>query len=257
VALHFEKSPTDYKRHRPTYPDALFGYLASLAPAHDRAWDCGTGNGQAALGLARVFRRVVATDASAKQLGEATPHPRVEYRVVPAETSGLDDLSVDLVTVAQALHWFDLERFYREAERVARPGGVLAAWCYTLIRVTPEIDRVIERFYEEVVGPYWPKERVHVETAYRDLPFPFAALPSPPPLAMELEWDFDEVVGYVRTWSPVKIFADERGYDPVGVLGPALEAAWGLRETRRAVRWPLHFRIGRVRPVRAAATAAR
>jgi SAM-dependent methyltransferase len=247
VALHFEQSPADYKRHRPTYPAALFRHLASLAPAHDVAWDCGTGNGQAALALAGTFRRVIASDASARQLAEATPHARVAYRVAPAEASGLDRDSVDLVTVAQALHWFDLARFYPEVERVVRPGGVLAAWCYTLVRVTPDVDRVIERFYGDVVGPYWPKQRAHVESAYRDLPFPFPPLPSPPALAMALEWRLDDLLGYVRTWSPVKIFAAERRYDPVRDLAPRLEAAWGRRETRRTVRWPLHFRIGRVR----------
>jgi ubiquinone/menaquinone biosynthesis C-methylase UbiE len=248
VALHFEQSPADYKRHRPTYPDALFRHLASLLPTHDVAWDCGTGNGQAALPLARILRRVIATDASAAQLTAATPHPRVAYRVAPAEASGLDANSVDLITVAQALHWFDLGLFYPEVERVTKPGGVLAAWCYTLARITADVDRVIERFYGDVVGPYWPKERRHVESAYRDLPFPFPELPSPPPLAMALEWALDDLLGYVRTWSPVKIFADERGYDPVREIVPELEAAWGPRKTRRTVRWPLHVRIGRVRP---------
>ena len=248
MALHFEQSPADYKRHRPTYPDALFRHLASLLPTHDVGWDCGTGNGQAALPLARILRRVIATDASEAQLAAATPHPRVAYRVAPAEASGLDANSVDLITVAQALHWFDLARFYPEVERVTKPGGVLAAWCYTLARITPDVDRVIERFYGDVVGPYWPKQRRHVESAYRDLPFPFPELPSPPPLAMVLEWALDDLVGYVRTWSPVKIFADQRGYDPVREIVPELEAAWGPRETRRTVRWPLHVRIGRVRP---------
>jgi ubiquinone/menaquinone biosynthesis C-methylase UbiE len=249
MALHFERSSADYKRCRPTYPQALFTYLGSLPPATDLAWDAGTGNGQAAVGLAGVFRRVVATDASAQQLGEATPHSGVSYRVASAEESGLAAASVDLVTVAQALHWFDLDRFYAEVERVAKPGGVLAVWCYTLIRVSPEVDRAIEQFYYDVVGPYWPKQRLHVEAAYRDLPFPFPELPPPPAFAMELEWDLPDLIGYVQTWSPVQIFADERGYDPVAELAPKLAAAWGRPDERRTVRWPLHFRIGRVRPL--------
>ena len=249
MALHFETGSAEYRRHRPTYPQPLFRHLASIAPATGIAWDCGTGNGQAAVGLANEFTEVIATDASQRQLDEATPHARVEYRRAPADDSGLPEGSVDLVTVAQALHWFDLERFYREVNRVAKPGGVLAAWCYTLVRVTPAVDREIERFYTDVVGPYWPRERVHVENAYRDLPFPFAELPSPPPLAMALEWDLADLVGYVRTWSPVRIFAAERGYDPLTEFVPKVETAWGDPRERRTVRWPLHFRIGRVKDV--------
>src|SRR5882724_4154266 len=151
MALHFERSPSDYKRYRPTYPPELFSYLASLCRATDAAWDCGSGNGQAATLLADRFRAVIATDASAKQLGEAPPHPGVEYRVAPAEESGLAPSSVDLVTVAQALHWFDLERFYREVERVTKRAGVLAVWCYSLVRIQPALDEAIERFYYDVV----------------------------------------------------------------------------------------------------------
>jgi len=244
MALYFERSPSDYKRYRPTYPASLFSYLASLCGGTDAAWDCGTGNGQAAIGLAGEFRTVVATDASAKQLAEATPHARVEYRVAPAEDSGLAASSIDLVTVAQALHWFDLERFYREVERVAKPGGVVAVWCYSLVRIEPALDRLIERFYYDVVGPYWPKERVHVEAEYRDLPFPFSEV-APPAFAMELVWNLADLVGYVGTWSPVRIFAAERGYDPVEELAPKLAAAWGDAERKRLIRWPLNFRIGR------------
>ena len=246
MALHFERNPADYKRYRPTYPPELFAYLASLPAAKDAAWDCGTGNGQAAVALAEHFAKIFATDASAKQLGEATAHLRVEYRAVSAEESNLDDASVDLVTVAQALHWFDLERFYAEVRRVAKAGGVLAVWCYTMHRIEPAIDRIVDRFYYDVVGPYWPKERVHVEAEYRDLPFPFAELSPPASFAMELEWDLADVVGYVGTWSPVKIFEAEKGYDPVPEVAAELAAIWGDPARRRTARWPLHFRIGRV-----------
>lgn len=245
MALYFERNPADYRRYRPTYPASLFPYLASLCRETEAAWDCGTGNGQAAIGLAGEFRTVLATDASARQLGESTPHAGVEYRVATAEDSGLDGGSIDLVTVAQALHWFELERFYLEVERVSKPGGVLAVWCYSLVRIEPALDHLIERFYYDVVGPYWPKERVHVEAEYRDLPFPFSEI-SPPPFAMELEWDLAELVGYVGTWSPVRIFATERGFDPVEELAPKLADAWGDAERKKLVRWPLNFRIGRV-----------
>ena len=246
MALHFERSPSDYKRYRPTYPPKLFAYLASLVPSHGTAWDCGTGNGQAAVGLAEHFRNVIATDASTKQLGEASAHDGVEYRVAPAEDSGIAARSIDLVTVAQALHWFDLERFYAEVRRVAKPGCVLVAWGYTMLRIAPEIDCLVDRFYLDVVGPYWPKERVHVEAEYRDLPFPFEALPSPPPFAMKLDWNLADLVGYVGTWSPVRIFVEQRGFDPVPELAGELAAPWGDPERRRTASWPLFFRVGRV-----------
>jgi SAM-dependent methyltransferase len=245
MANHFGGHAREYHRFRPTYPRELCERLADLSPARRLAWDCGTGNGQAAIDLAARFERVIATDASKEQIAEAEAHSRVEYRVVPAERSGLDDSSVDLVTVAQAIHWFDLDRFYAEVRRVARPRAVLAVWCYSLMQTAAAIDREIRRFYTDVVGPYWPKERVHVDALYRDLPFPFEEI-AMPSLAMESEWALADVLGYVDTWSPVRIYRRERGTDPLVDLAEPLAQAWGPPELRRRVRFPLHFRVGRV-----------
>ena len=243
---HFSGHAADYARHRPRYPDALFDWLAGIAPRRERAWDCGTGNGQAAVGLAPRFAQVVATDASAEQIASAAPHERVEYRVAPAERSGLEDASVDLVTVGQALHWFDPDAFHAEVRRVLAPGGVLAAWSYSLSRVTPEIDEIVRGFYTDTVGPYWPPERVHVESGYRTLPFPFDEIAGAPALAVSAAWDLAAFASYLRTWSAVKRFESAEGFDPVGALVSRLGPAWGDPSRVRRVEWPIHLRAGRV-----------
>ena len=177
---HFGSVSGAYAHYRPTYPAALFDWLAAVAPARQRAWDCATGTGQAAIGLAAHFAEVVATDASASQLAAARPAPGVHYRLAAAEGSGLEADSVDLVTVAQALHWFDQPRFFREVERVLRPGGVLAVWSYGIPELEGEgPDALLQHFYADIVGPYWPPENAQVENGYRDLVLPFECLEAP------------------------------------------------------------------------------
>jgi SAM-dependent methyltransferase len=243
---HFSGVAGAYARFRPTYPAALFSWLAALAPSCSFAWDCATGNGQAAVGLADHFAEVVATDHSAAQIAQARVHPRVEYRVAPAEASGLPSGSADLVTVAQALHWLDLDRFYAEARRVAAPGAVVAAWCYNLLEVDPRVNAVIGRFYGQVVGPFWPPERRLLEAGYRTLAFPFAAV-EPPAFAMASAWTLADLLGYLSTWSATQRYAAARRADPVDLVRADLAAAWGDADARRTVRWPLHLRVGRVR----------
>jgi SAM-dependent methyltransferase len=242
---HFAAQAAEYREFRPTYPPELFDFLASVSPARQRAWDCGTGNGQAALGLAERFALVVASDATRQQITRATSHRRVRYWVALAEKSGLKDCSVDLVTVAQAVHWFDLEGFYAQVRQVAHPGGILALWCYGLQRSTRRSNRSIQTFYTDVVGPYWPKERHHVEARYRDLPFPFAEI-DPPHCAMDAEWDLSRLLGYVGTWSPLKIFRRETRRDPLPALADALAEVWGPARRTRTLHFPLHLRVGRV-----------
>jgi SAM-dependent methyltransferase len=243
---HFSGHAEDYARYRPDYPRALFEGLSSLVEPRRLAWDCGTGSGQVAVALAAHFERVVATDASAAQIAHAAPHPRVSYGVAPAEDSGLEADSVDLVAAAQSLHWFDLPRFYAEVRRVARPGAVLAAWCYPECTVSPDVDRVTSRLYHDVVGPFWPPERALVETGYATVPFPFAELPAPE-VEMEARWDLARFAGYLRTWSAVRRFVAARGRDPVAEIMPGLEAAWGDAAVPRRVRWPVRMRLGYVR----------
>lgn len=242
---HFSGHAEDYAKYRPGYPPALFEYLASIVPRRHRAWDCATGTGQVAVGLARFFDEVVATDASARQIEETTYHPRVRYGVAPAERSGLEAGSIDLVAVGQALHWLDLERFYGEARHVLVPGGVIAAWSYDRLKVDARVDAVIDGFYREVVGPYWPAERALVEDGYRSLSFPFAEI-APPRFSMEERWDLAHLLGYLRTWSAVRRFISANGRDPVDSILPELAAAWGLAKAVRRICWPLGIRVGRL-----------
>lgn len=242
---HFSAKADAYARYRPDYPAALFAWLRSLVSERRRAWDCATGNGQAALALAEHFDEVIATDASERQLRRAPPHPRVRYAVAPAEQSGLESGSIDLVTVAQAAHWFDLDRFYAEARRVLRPDGALALWAYSVCTVDPEVDRVIAHYYVDVVGPYWPPDRAAVDDHYRSLPFRFRELDRTPALWMEKSWNLDELLGYLGTWSSTQGYVRARGEDPLPALRQRLEAVWGDTGLARSVRWPLHIRTGR------------
>ena len=241
----FSKGAAAYARHRPVYPAALYAHIAKLAPARDRAWDCATGSAQAARGLAEHFREVVATDASAAQLACAPSHARIRYRTAPAEVSGLEDASVDLIAVAQAMHWFDVPRFHAEVRRVARPDAVLAVWGYRRPTVGPRIDAVLGRFHDDVVGPYWPPERSHVEDGYAQLAWPFPTLGAPS-FEMRTRWSLDDLVGYLGTWSAVQRYRDQRCVDPLPRLRAALTEAWDDPGTVRVVRWPLFLKLSRV-----------
>lgn len=233
-----------YARYRPTYPDALFDWLAAQSPARALAWDAGTGSGQAAVALADRFDRVVATDPAAAQIARAEPHPRVDYRVEAAERSSLATGSADLVTVAQALHWMQQDAFFAEATRVLKPGGVLAVWCYEVFETTPPIDAVVSRLYHDTIGPYWPPERRMIERGYADVVMPHEAL-APPPLSMSLDWDLDALVGYLGTWSAVQRYRADRGVDPLPATREALAAVWGDPAMPRRVTWPLKVRASR------------
>lgn len=239
---HFSAHADAYARYRPDYPPALFAWLAEIAPSRGRAWDCATGSGQAAVALAEHFAEVIATDASEKQVRSAFRHPRVAYRVAPAEQSGIEDASVDAITVAQAVHWFDIPAFYREAERVLKPGGVLAVWAYAVFASTPEIDRVVDRLYRDIVGPYWPPDRGMIERGYEEVRLPFDPV-DPPPFAMEKDWTLDDAIGYLGTWSATRGYIAAHGEDPVALVRDELAAAWGGGAQR--VRWPLYLKVAR------------
>ena len=241
---HFSGHAAAYRAFRPTYPPELFAFLASLAPGRDLAWDCGTGSGQAAVPLATHFARVFATDASAEQVANAEPHPKVEYAVAPAEKCPLPDASTDLVTVAQALHWFDHDRFYPEVRRVCKPGALFAATCYYAPSVGPDVDPVLRR-WEDFIRPYWTPERVWVDGGYRTIPFPFPELPAPR-FELSVESTLAQFVGYLGTWSASKQYAKRHGAEPLDRFTPEFAAVWGDPSTVRTLRWELVVRLGRV-----------
>ena len=204
----------------------------------------GTGNGQASFSLAEHFAGVVATDASEDQIAHAAPHPGVTYRVSPAENSGLEDASVDLVTVGQAVHWFDQKKFFDEVKRVAVPGGAIAVWAYDLFDLAGEAGVVFRRFHASVER-FWPPERAFVARRYVDLPFPFEEIPVPA-ITMTVAWDLERTLGYLSTWSAVKRCAKETGREPIAEFAPGLAAAWGDPAAPRTISWPLVLRAGRI-----------
>jgi SAM-dependent methyltransferase len=244
-ADHFSTVAPAYASCRPGYPDELFAYLAQITARHELAWDCAAGNGQATIPLARIFRRVVGTDISGPMLDRAPRDPKIQYRVAPAESSGLPPASTDLITVAQALHWLETGPFYAEVQRVVVPGGVLAAWTYGMPYLDdPPLDRTLGHFYHDVVGPYWPADRRHVESGYTTLPFPYPEL-RPPAFAMNQHWTLSEVLGYVGTWSATQLFRQALGRDPLLELAEDLGEHWGPPASERLIRWPLSLRVGR------------
>ena len=239
---HFSAQSAGYARHRPHYPGELFAHLAGLS-GRRLAWDCATGNGQAAVALAEYFDRVIATDASRAQIDAAVFHPAVSYRVATAEESSLRENSADLVTVGQALHWFDTERFFAEASRVLVAGGVVAAWCYELCTVSPGCDAAVGRLYADIVGPFWPPERRLTEERYAGIVFPGTELAAPE-FDMTARWSVDGMLGYLRTWSACQQYRRKHGDDPVGLIEDELRRAWGA--SAQTVRWPLTVRVARL-----------
>lgn len=216
-------------------------FLADCCEKRKLAWDCATGNGQTAVALTAYFDRIIATDASEAQIRSATSHPRIDYRVARAERSALDPRSVDLITVSQALHWFDIDRFFDEVMRVLVPGGVFSAWSYGLCAVDPAIDAHILELYRRI-DDYWPPERRLVEDRYRSIELPMPAI-AVPGFEMTANWKVDAMLGYLRTWSACQHCLREVGTDPVDTIEEALRRLWGAEA--REVRWPLALKVGR------------
>lgn len=241
----FSQASGLYRQARPHYPEALFVELARLAPGRERAWDCGTGNGQAAVGLARHFAEVYATDPSPQQIAQAERVDGVTYSVEPAEAVSLPDRSVDLVTAAQAMHWFDLPRFYAEVERVLRPGGILAAFGYAWFYVSPEIDAAVEAALLKPLRPYWATNNAILWDGYRGVPFPGEEIRIGQP-AIHLEWSLGQFWDYVLTWSALKAVKEKEGDGPLLRARAALEEAWGDPDAHRRVVMPMQIRVARI-----------
>lgn len=236
---------SDYAAFRPSYPAALYAWLASVVEGHELAWDCATGNGQAARGLSGYFAQVIATDASADQIRAAATSPGIQFRVAGAEESGLAPASVDLITVAQALHWLDRGRFFGECARVLKPQGVLAVWTYGPLHVEDEsIDAQIQRYYYDIVGRFWPPERVLVDGGYQSIALPFPEL-EVPRFEMSVNWSLEQLFGYLGTWSSTSAYRQARQRDPRELIRRELSAVWGETASVRRVIWPLTVRAAR------------
>ena len=245
---NFSSQSVNYERYRPDYPVELYKYIFSHVKSFDHAWDCATGNGQVAKYLTRNFKQVEASDISHKQLDHAYNHIKINYHVCPAESTPFRNDQFDLVTVAQALHWFDFKKFFPEVKRVLKPSGILAVWTYGLLKINEEIGPIVSDFYKNTVGPYWDDERKHVENQYLDIEFPFNyALKKA--FFMYKNWSLDDFTGYLNTWSSVKKYKKDQGHDPVTPLKSKISELWPGDDCK--VTFPIYLHLLGDEPVEA------
>lgn len=238
----FSTQSTEYAKFRPHYPEELYAYLSSLTAEHRLAWDCGTGSGQAAVKIADYYEKVFATDPSEKQLQNAEQRDNIHYEAGRAEGSSLPDHSADLITVAQAFHWFDHPQFFKEVRRVLKPGGTLAVWSYNFCKIAPAIDAAVYHFYEPVLGPYWEKQRKLVEEGYANCEFPLKEL-KPPTFSMTAQWKVEHLIGYLSTWSSLQTYIKKNGTNPLEATANELRALWN-DGSEKTVNWTLALRVG-------------
>ena len=242
----FSSQAIDYAKFRPTYPTVLFDHLASLARGKTAAWDCGTGNGQAAVELAKRFDKVYATDPSESQIQNAIQRPNITYSVASAEDSKLPSGSVDLITAAQAFHWFNHEEFFVEVKRVAKPGAILAVWAYSLANINKDLNIAVNALYTDLLGDYWEPERKLAEEGYRSIVVPFQEI-SLPKIDMDAEWTLDQFLGYLQTWSAYQNFIKKNGAAPAVPYLEKIANTWRASEsTVKTIRWPLATRVFKI-----------
>ncbi|MEX1135844.1 MAG: class I SAM-dependent methyltransferase [Balneolales bacterium] len=240
---HFSTESGNYARYRPTYPPELFEWLIRLVKDRKSCWDCGTGTGQVAASLSGYFKKVHATDISRSQIDHAVKRENITYSIAKAEHTSFPDNYFDLIVVAQAIHWFDFDKFFLEAKRTIKPGGVLTIIGYSVIKINDELDKVILDFYKNIIGPYWDEERKYIDEEYKTIPFPFNEVKTPP-FEMRTRWSLDELTGYLRTWSAVKHYIKANGIDPVEDLKGRLSQYW--HEPIQDVKFPLLMRVGKI-----------
>jgi ubiquinone/menaquinone biosynthesis C-methylase UbiE len=243
---NFSEIAGNYATWRPEYPPELFRYLSSLSAEHNKALDCGAGNGQAAKLLAKHYKEVYATDISEAQLKHAVAMPNIYYSVGAAEKTDFPDQYFDVVCAAQAAHWFNHELFYKEAERIIKPNGVLALIGYGLIEINAEIDKLIKTLYTDILGAYWDKERKFIDDHYQSLPFPYKETQIPP-FQINDEWNFNQLIGYLNTWSALNHYKKINGKNPLDQLISYLAKIWGCEDLVRPVRFPVIAKIAFIR----------
>jgi len=244
---HFSSTSKEYFFSRPIYPKALYKYLSDITSDKNTAWDCATGNGQAAIGLCKYFENVIASDASKGQLNYKFNRDNIRYEMFPAEKANISDTCIDLITVAQAAHWFDLNEFYKEVTRVGKSNGILAIWSYGMHQIDKGIDAISAKLNVggDILGKYWPKETNYVKDDYKTIPFPFKEIISPK-FEMTVSWNLDDLVSYMQTWSAVKRFSTEKKFNPLDLIMEELEKLWGNNEDQKIVKWDINIRVGRI-----------
>jgi SAM-dependent methyltransferase len=242
---HFSEQAKQYAKHRPRYPKEIYDYLTSLASSKQLAWDAGTGSGQVAVALTGYFQQVIATDASTDQIENAFQHEQIDYRIEPAEKTSIKSKSIDLVTVGTAVHWFELEAFYKEVQRVCKPNAVVAVWVYNLPTIEANVDKILDRFTNVILKPCWPERLHYLFEQYRTLPFPFEEI-TPPKFTMETKWNLDDLIGFLSSWSAIPIYLRAEGVHPLDKILNELKESWGDLSQQKLVKWPLYFRIGKI-----------
>lgn len=241
---NFSIQSDNYAKYRPAYPTEFYDYLYSLIPASHAAWDCGTGNGQVAFELAKKFDHVFASDISESQIKNALQSKNIVYSIQAAELTSFKNDQFDLIIVAQAIHWFDFDKFYSEVRRTGKSNAILCVLGYGKIEISEEMNRVINNFYRNVIGSYWDKERKYIDENYKTIPFPFEEYTAPD-FVNKIQWSLEYLIGYLNTWSAVKHFISKNNYNPLDALKKEIEILWGDSEERE-VRFPLLLRIGKI-----------
>ncbi|QBR13189.1 class I SAM-dependent methyltransferase [Sphingobacterium sp. CZ-2] len=242
---NFSKQASIYAQYRPSYPHELYDYLSELTPTHELAWDCGTGNGQSAIHLADFYDSVYASDPSEAQITNAFAHDRVTYKVEKAEESTLKDQSVDLVAIAQAIHWFDYDKFYAEVKRVLKKGGIIATWAYGIPSINKELDVLIKHFHQKTVGPYWPIETRSIDQEYTTIPFPFREI-EPPEFYIRKRFKMEDLLGHLLSWSATQRFIEQVGHNPIDQLRLEVEKIWGNPQLVKDAVWKIYLRVGKI-----------
>ncbi len=242
---NFSRQSSLYAQYRPDYPPELFGYILSVVKNKNNAWDCGTGNGQSAIQLSKHFKNVIATDISEKQLQNAKQAPNIFYSVQAAEQTDIENDRIDLITVAQAIHWFDFEKFYAEVKRVAARQAVIAVWCYSLLSINEEVDDIINDYHFNILENYWDSERKYVDDGYKNIPFPFERIETPI-FFIEKNWSIEELEGYLNTWSALQKYVAEIDHNPVPGLIEKIRPYWGQAVHRKII-FPIHLLLGEIK----------
>ncbi len=242
---YFSTQAKEYSKYRPKYPDELFSYLSSLVNEHNAAWDCATGNGQAAIGLEPYFEKIIATDASSSQIEHAELHPKIEYHTATAENSGLESYSIDLLTVATAIHWINTDIFYPEAKRIIKNGGVLAVWTYSESYVNEEIDEVSRYYGHTIIGEHWPEENKKAWDFENKIHLPFENIETPN-FEIHLNWDLGDYMKYLYTWSATHNYIRKTGKNPLEIVYNDFLAAWKDENIKRDMKKIVKLKAGRI-----------